>query len=128
MSCCLNGTMSAMLQMVFIPITPPLAATSMCIGCARNVQLDSCTSTECVLSIALESKLQGVHTVRASKLVSAIPCKLITHHQRTVVKQSFACETAFAAMHCLTGVCDTADDSSPYLLFKSFNINCEAKQ
>ena len=42
-SCCVNGTMSAMPQMAFIPTTPPLAAESWCIGFAIAALRDSCT-------------------------------------------------------------------------------------
>ncbi len=77
-SCCLNGTMSAMLQMAFILTTPPLAAASLCIGCARSVQRDSCTGIKCVLLIALGDSLQGVHVALVIKHVNATLCKLVT--------------------------------------------------
>ncbi len=57
---------------------PPLAATGLCIGCARSVQRDSCTGMKCVLMFALGDTLKGVHIVLASEHVSAILCKLVT--------------------------------------------------
>ena len=76
--CCLNGTTCAMLQMAFISTRPPLAAASWCIGFAESAQMDSSTSTRCVLFIASQQRLQGVHIALASKFVNAILCKLIT--------------------------------------------------
>ncbi len=76
--CCLNGISSGMLQMAFIPTTPPLPATSLCIGIARSVQRDNCTSTERSLMFALVARLLGAHIVLPSKCANAILCKLIS--------------------------------------------------
>lgn len=77
-SCCMNGTMSAMLQMAFIPAPPLLAAKSWCIGCATTAPRDSCTGINCVLLIVLASAPQGVHSVLVIKYANATLCKLIT--------------------------------------------------
>ncbi len=58
-SCCMNGTMSAMLQMAFIPAPPPLAAKSWCIGCATTAPRDSCTGINCVLLIGAGKRTTG---------------------------------------------------------------------
>ncbi len=77
-SCCVSGTMSAMLQIAFIPTTPLLAAASWCIGNVSNVQRDSCTGIKCVLLIVLATMPKGVHTALVSKYANATLWKLIT--------------------------------------------------
>lgn len=82
MSCCLNGTMSAIPKITSIHIIPPLAAASMCIGCARSVQRDSCIGIGVALLIARGKPLQDVHIVLASRYVNATLCKLGTQSFR----------------------------------------------
>ena len=77
-SCCVSGTMSAMLQMAFIPTPPPFAAKSWCIGCATTAPRNSCTCIKCVLVIVLAHTCKGVHTVLVIKYANATLCKLIT--------------------------------------------------
>jgi len=77
-SCCMNGTMSTMLLMAFIPAPPLLVAKSWCIGCAITAPRDSCTGIKCMLSIVLASAPQGVHTVLVIKYANATLYKLIT--------------------------------------------------
>ena len=82
MSCCLNGTMSAMLQMAFIPAPPPLAAKSWCTGSATTAPRDSYTCIKWCLTIVSEKEVQVdevqvAHIVQASKCANAILCKLI---------------------------------------------------
>ena len=77
-SCCVNGTMSAMVQMAFIPTAPLLAAASWCIGNVCNVPRDSCTGIKCVLITVLATTLKGVHTALVIKYANATLWKLIT--------------------------------------------------
>jgi len=78
-SCCVNGTMSAMLQLAFIPTTPPLAATSLCIGIVRSVQRDSCTGIKCVHMIVLATTPKGVLTALVIKCANATLWKSLPH-------------------------------------------------
>jgi len=77
-TCCVSGTMSAVLQMAFIPTTPPLAATNSCIGIARSVLRDNCTGIKCVLVIVLAHDFKGVHIVLVIKCANATLWKLFT--------------------------------------------------
>jgi hypothetical protein len=77
-SCCVSGTMSAMLQMAFIPTPPPFAAKSWCIGSATTAPRNSCTCIKCVLMIVLADACKGVHIVLVVNYANATLCKLIT--------------------------------------------------
>ena len=76
--CCFIGTMSAMLHMAFIPMTPPLAAESWCTGSATTALRDSCIRTKKRPLTVPTDKVRGAHIVPAQERAIAILCKRIT--------------------------------------------------